>query len=295
MIWRIRGGTVPLARPVILGIVNVTPDSFSDGGNFFSADAAVAHAQQLIADGADLIDIGGESTRPQGAVRVAADEECRRILPVIEGVRAICPTVPLSVDTVKADVAAAALDAGAAVINDVSMLREDPRLATVCAQRGAGLVLMHSRGDVPTMGTYLHAEYGRDVTGDVSEELARQIAVARGAGVQPESIVVDPGIGFAKRTPHSVTVLAELERVVALGYPVLVGVSRKRFIGEITGVTTPADRIYGTIGANVAGLALGARLFRVHDVRAARQALDVAWAILHPEPAEVDPPAARRD
>jgi dihydropteroate synthase len=294
MIWRIRGGTVPLDRPVILGIVNVTPDSFSDGGNFFSTDAAVAHAQQLIADGADLIDIGGESTRPQGAVRVSADEERRRIVPVIEGVRAVCPTVPLSVDTVKAEVAAAALDAGAAVINDVSMLREDPRLATVCAQRGAGLVLMHSRGDVPTMGTYLHAAYGPDVTGDVSEELARQIAVARDAGVQPESIVVDPGIGFAKRTPHSVTVLSELERVVALGYPVLVGVSRKRFIGEITGVTTPADRMYGTIGANVAALALGARLFRVHDVRAARQALDVAWAILHPEPADSDPSAARR-
>jgi dihydropteroate synthase len=282
MIWRIRGGTVALTRPVILGIVNVTPDSFSDGGNFFSPDAAVAHAQQLVADGADLIDIGGESTRPQGAVRVSADEERRRIVPVIEGVRAQCPTIPISVDTVKAEVAAAAIDAGAAAINDVSMLREDPRVAMVCAERGAGLVLMHSRGDVTTMGTYQYAVYGPDVTGEVTDELARQIAVARAAGVDAQSIVIDPGVGFAKQAVHSLTVLSELPRLAALGYPVLVGVSRKRFIGEITGVTAPAERVYGTVGANVMALTRGARLFRVHDVRGARQALDVAWAILHP-------------
>jgi len=287
MIWRIRGSAVPLTRPLILGIVNVTPDSFSDGGNFFSSDAAVAHARQLVADGADLIEVGGESTRPQGAVRVPAVEECRRIVPVIEGLQAECPTVPISVDTVKADVAAIALDAGAAVVNDVSMLREDPRLASVCADRAAGLVLMHSRGDVPTMGTYLHAVYGPDVTGEVSAELARQITVARDAGVDPQSIVIDPGIGFAKQTTHSLTVLAELPRIAALGYPVLVGVSRKRFIGEITGVTAAAERVFGTVGASVAALARGARLFRVHDVRAARQALDVAWAILHHDGAPV--------
>jgi dihydropteroate synthase len=288
MNWQIRGGAVSLGRPVILGIVNVTPDSFSDGGNFFTPASAVAHAQALVADGADLLDIGGESTRPQGAVRVAADEEQRRILPVIRELRASCPGVPLSVDTVKADVAAAALDAGASVINDVSMLREDPRLADVCADRGAGLILMHSRGDVPTMATYAHALYGSDVTGEVSNELSHQVDIARAAGVSADSIVLDPGIGFAKRARHSLTVLAELPRVVALGYPVLVGVSRKRFIGEITGVKTAADRVFGTVGANVAALARGARLFRVHDVRAAREALDVAWAILHPDLASVE-------
>lgn len=288
MRWQIRGGAVSLARPVILGILNVTPDSFSDGGNFFPLAAAVAHAQALVADGADLIDVGGESTRPQGAVRVSADEERRRILPVIEQLHACCPGVPISVDTVKADVAGAALDAGASVINDVSMLREDPGLAAVCAERGAGLILMHSRGDVPTMATYAHASYGSDVTGEVSNELRRQVDIARAAGVAAESIVLDPGIGFAKRARHSLTVLAELPRITALGYPVLVGVSRKRFIGEITGVPIAADRVFGTVGANVAALARGAQLFRVHDVRAAREALDVAWAILCQEPASVE-------
>jgi dihydropteroate synthase len=281
MIWRIRDGVVSLAQPVILGIINVTPDSFSDGGNFFSTEAAVAHAERLVGEGADLLDIGGESTRPQGATRVGGEEERRRVLPVIEQIRRRCPKTPLSVDTVKAEVAAAALDAGAAVINDVSMLHEDAELASVCAARGAGLVLMHSRGDVPTMATYAHATYGPDITGEVAHELATQIAVARAAGVDPEAIVVDPGIGFSKRSPHSLAVLSELPRIVALGYPVLVGVSRKRVIGEITGVSVPADRLFGTIGANVAALALGARLFRVHDVRAARQALDAAWAVLH--------------
>jgi dihydropteroate synthase len=288
MNWEIRSGAVSLARPVILGIVNVTPDSFSDGGNFFSPTDAVAHARALVADGADLLDIGGESTRPQGAVRVGADEERRRILPVIEELRACCPGIPLSVDTVKADVAAAALDAGASVINDVSMLREDPSIAAVCAERGAGLILMHSRGDVPTMATYAHETYGSDVTGDVSRELSQQVEVARAAGVPPQSIVLDPGIGFSKRPNHSLTVLAELPRIVALGYPVLVGVSRKRFIGEITGVKTAADRVFGTVGANVVALARGARLFRVHDVRAAREALDVAWAILREDPSSVE-------
>src|SRR5215469_8305464 len=203
MIWRIKGGAVSLTRPVILGIVNVTPDSFSDGGNFLTVPSAVAHVQAMINDGADLIDIGGESTRPQGAIRVSADEERRRILPVIEAVQAHCPPIPISVDTVKADVAAAALDAGAAVINDVSMLHEDPALASVCAERGAGLVLMHSRGDVPTMATYQHASYGSDVVAEVIDELKSQISRAEADGVDPEAIVVDPGIGFSKRTAHS--------------------------------------------------------------------------------------------
>jgi dihydropteroate synthase len=280
MNWRVRGGVVPLARPVVVGIVNVTPDSFSDGGSFFSPDDAVAHAQRLVAAGADVLDIGGESTRPQGATDVTDAEERRRVVPVIRAVRQACPTTPISIDTVKSAVAAAALDAGASVINDVSGLRIDPHMASVCADAGAGLVLMHSRGSVQDMSTYAHANYGVDVTGDVLSELSRQLAVAHTAGVDPASIVIDPGIGFSKRSAHSLAVLSELSRVVALGYPVMVGISRKRFIGEITGVTLPADRTNGSIGAAVAALARGARLFRVHDVRATREALDAAWAIL---------------
>jgi dihydropteroate synthase len=280
--WRVRGGVVPLARPVVLGIVNVTPDSFSDGGNFFSTDAAVAHARRMVAEGADLLDVGGESTRPQGATPVPPDEERRRVLPVVRALREACPDVPVSVDTTKASVASAALEAGASVINDVSGLRIDPDIAGACAAVGAGLVIMHSRGGVGDMSTYAHAEYGSDPTGEIIDELTQRIDVALTAGVNPASIVIDPGVGFAKRSGHSLSVLAELPRVAALGYPVMVGVSRKRFIGEITGVMVAAERVDGSIGAAVAALARGARLFRVHDVRAARHALDVAWAVLGP-------------
>jgi dihydropteroate synthase len=301
MMWRVRGASVPLARPVVVGIINVTPDSFSDGGSFFSAEDAVAHAKRLVAEGADMLDVGGESTRPQGATPVAGEEELRRILPVIGAVRGACPGTPISVDTVKSSVAAAALEAGASVINDVSGLRIDPAIARLCAAAAAGLVVMHSRGGVGDMSTYQHAGYGPDVVGDVVAELAGQVQVALGAGVDPEAIVVDPGIGFSKRSAHSLAVLSALPRVAALGYPVMVGVSRKRFIGEITGVQEPAGRTYGSIGAAVAALARGARLFRVHDVRGTRQALDAAWAILGPDApgAPPEPPAAsaaaRRD
>jgi dihydropteroate synthase len=279
MSWRVRGGTVPLGRPVVVGIINVTPDSFSDGGNFFSAAAALAQAERLLADGADILDVGGESTRP-GAAGVTTDEERRRVVPIIRAVHERWPHVPVSVDTVKASVAAAALEAGASIVNDVSGLRADPAIGDVCVEYGAGLVIMHSRGTVADMATYAHAEYGDDVTGAVVDELRRQIDVALAAGVDAQAIVVDPGIGFSKRSVQSLTVLSELPRVTALGYPILVGVSRKRFIGEITGVTIPADRVEGSIGANVAALARGAQLFRVHDARPARHALDAAWSIL---------------
>jgi dihydropteroate synthase len=285
MIWRVRGATVPLSRPIIVGIVNVTPDSFSDGGRFFSAEAAVAHATRLAAEGADMLDVGGESTRPQGATPVAVEEELRRVLPVVRALRVACPGIPISVDTVKSTVAAAALEAGAAVINDVSGLRIDPAIARVCAGAGAGLLVMHSRGGVGDMSTYQHASYGPDVAGEVIAELSEQVDVALGAGMHPDAIAVDPGIGFSKRSIHSLAVLSGLPRVVALGYPVMVGVSRKRFIGEITGVQEPAGRTYGSIGAAVAALARGARLFRMHDVRGTREALDAAWAILGPDAA----------
>jgi dihydropteroate synthase len=279
--WRVRGGVIPLDRPVIVGIINVTPDSFSDGGNFFSPAAAISQVERLLADGADIIDVGGESTRP-GAAGVPEAEEWRRVEPTIRAVHERWPAVPISVDTVKAGVAAAALDAGAAIVNDVSGLRADPAMAGICADHGAGLIIMHSRGTVADMATYVHADYGADVTAIVVDELQRQIEVALAAGIDPRAIVIDPGIGFAKRSTHSLTVLAELPRVAALGYPILVGVSRKRFIGEITRVTRPADRTDGSIGVNVAALARGARLFRVHEAGAARHALDAAWAVLGP-------------
>lgn len=285
MIWRFRGGSLALDRPLVVGILNVTPDSFSDGGQFFPMGAAVARGEQLVAEGADILDVGGESTRP-GADPVDEAEESRRVLPVIRALRAAMPGIPLSVDTVKARVAADALDAGAAIINDVSALRLDPEMAGVCAAKEAGVVLMHSRGDTADMASYAGATYG-DVTGEVLTELGQRIQAARAAGIDSEAIVIDPGIGFSKRTEHSLRLLADLPRIAALGYPVYVGVSRKRFIGEITGVTTAAERDEGTLGANVAALARGAALFRVHDVRGTRRSLDVAWEILRRDPVGV--------
>jgi dihydropteroate synthase len=266
-----------------MGILNVTPDSFSDGGDFFSIENALARAETMVAEGADIIDVGGESTRPQGARPVDADEERRRVLPVITALRSRFSQVAISIDTVKADVAADALREGATIVNDVSAFRLDPRMPHVCAEAGAGVVLMHSRGGVSDMATFEHATYGPDVMGEVIDELLPRAQAAEAAGVQREAIVLDPGIGFSKRGAHSVAVLSELPRLTEMGYPVLIGVSRKRFIGEITGVREAAQRIHGTTGANVMALAGGARIFRVHDVGAARQALDVAWAILQRE------------
>jgi len=278
--WRVRDRVVPLDRPVVFGILNATPDSFSDGGRFATVDAAVAHAERMLEEGADAIDVGGESTRPQGAVPVDAAEEERRVVPVVRELSRRFPQAILSVDTVKSSVAAAALDAGAHAINDVAGLRLDPRIAHVVAATGAGLVVMHSRGTVSEMATFRHAEYGEDVMDAVLAELRTSVALAEAAGVPERALAVDPGIGFAKRSEHSLAVLAELPRLLALDLPVMVGASRKRFIGEITGVAAAADRVHGTVGANVAALLAGARFFRVHDVRANRQALDVAWAIV---------------
>jgi dihydropteroate synthase len=277
--WLLPDRTVTLERPFVLGILNVTPDSFSDGGRLATVDAAVVAAERMLREGADAIDVGGESTRP-GAAPVDADEERRRVLPVVEGIRARFPEAVVSVDTVKAAVADVALAAGAQVINDVSGFRLDDRMGETCARHRAGVILMHSRGAVHEMASFEHASYGDAVVEAVARELAASLAAARAAGVPDEAIVLDPGIGFAKRGEHSLAVLGALDRLAALGRPLLVGASRKRFIGEITGVTTPADRTHGTTGANVAALCLGARLFRVHDVRAAREALDVAWAVL---------------
>jgi len=280
MQWRHATGLLTLDKPRILGIVNVTPDSFSDGGRLKTVDDARRLIDTLIVEGADVIDIGGESSRPQDAAPVPADDELRRVIPVIEACVKDHPGTPVSVDTVKAVVAKHSLAAGASIVNDVSGFRLDPAMPSVCARGGAGVVLMHSRGDVSDMATFAHATYGDEPLKEVLAELRLCIEVAERGGVDRDRIVVDPGIGFAKRGWQSLAVLGQLERVVELGYPVLIGVSRKRFIGEISGTPNPADRLPGTIAANVTSLARGARLFRVHDARPARQALDVAWAIM---------------
>jgi dihydropteroate synthase len=278
--WIANGRTLALTRPIVVGILNATPDSFSDGGLFESTEKAVAHVERLLAEGADAIDVGGESTRPQGAQSVSASQEIRRVIPIVTAVRAKLPDVVISVDTTKSEVAAAALDAGADIINDVSGFRLDPRMSEIVAHRRAGVVLMHSRGGVAEMGTYRHAEYGNDIVGEVMGELEHSIAAALAAGIAREAIVLDPGVGFAKRSEHSLRVLAGLDRCATLGYPIMVGASRKRFVGELSGVERPADRVAGTVGAHVAALMRGARIFRVHDVAPHRQALDVAWGIL---------------
>lgn len=277
--WRHAKGVLELDRPIVMGILNVTPDSFSDGGQFTNAAQAVEHARQLAALGADIIDVGGESTRPQGARQISAEEELNRVVPVIRTLADELPRTLISVDTNKSVVAMAALRAGAAIVNDVSGFRLDARMADVCAAAKAGVVLMHSRGGVADMASYSLAEYG-SVVEDVVRELGERVAAAKAAGVANDAIAVDPGIGFAKRGHHSLEVLSRLGEVAKMGFPVMVGVSRKRFIAELTDEPVPANRVAGTVAANVAALERGARIFRVHDVRPNRQALDVAWAIM---------------
>ncbi len=270
--WAIRGGAVALDKPVIIGILNVTPDSFSDGGRLSSVDAAVEHGARLAADGARLLDVGGESTRP-GAAPVRAEEEIGRVIPVIEmlvkrGIGAV------SVDTRKAAVARAALAAGAAVINDVSGLSFDPALAPLAAETKAGVILMHMRGTPATMDSL--AEY-QDVAAEVAAELAATAARAESAGIPREQIVLDPGFGFAKRAEHNFRLLDELATIVGVGYPVAVGLSRKRFLGAATGRPV-YDRDRATAVACALAWERGARLFRVHDVALTREALSLASA-----------------
>lgn len=277
--WATARGGLPLDRPRILGILNVTPDSFWSGGRHDSVAAALRAAEALLAEGADLIDLGGESTRP-GAVRVPVEEERVRVLPVLRELVRRWPDLLISVDTVRAEVAEAALGEGAAVINDVTGLRLDPALGRVVADARAGVILMHSRGDVERLASYDLANYGADSVGEIAGELATSLAGARTAGISDTAIVLDPGLGFAKRTEQSVAVLAHLDRIAALGYPVLVGPSRKRFVGELAGGLPPEERLEGTIAASVIALLRGARLFRVHDVRAVRRALVVTESVM---------------
>jgi dihydropteroate synthase len=277
--WSIRRGSIEFSKPRVMGILNVTPDSFWDGGLHSGVTAALHQAERMIRDGADIIDVGGESTRP-GAAPVSADEEVARVAPVVGALSRRFPEMPVSVDTVKSATARAAATEGAAILNDVSGLRLDPALAAVAAEFGLGVVLMHSRGSVAEMAQYQTAVYGPDVVADVVAELRISAQTALDHGVDRAAIVLDPGLGFSKRTEDSLAVLRELERIVALGFPVLVGASRKRFVGELSGGLPPEERLPGTLAACVAAMAKGAHIFRVHDVVETRRALDVAHAIL---------------
>jgi dihydropteroate synthase len=265
-----------------MGILNVTPDSFSDGGNFFSIDDAVSQAEKMLEDGAEILDVGGESTRP-GAVPVEAAQESDRVVPVIAEIRKRWPGVIVSIDTTKASVAEEALDVGADIINDVSAMRLDPLMAPLAGRSNAGVILMHSRGNVEEMATYAHAEY-HDVVGEVISELSSQLLAAEEAGVDRKNVVLDPGIGFSKRSEHSVHLLHELPRFASLDTPVAVGVSRKRVVREalLNSVSLPTmdDRDSATAAVNVMALERGAMIFRVHNVRATRNALETAWSIL---------------
>lgn len=263
-----------LAKPfAIIGIVNVTPDSFYDGGRFFSTDRAIEHACRLAEQGADVLDIGGQSTRP-GAGAIAAEEECRRIIPVIEAV-AKKVSIPISVDTYNSFVAGRALHAGACWINDVSAGRFDPGMPFVAAENRCPVILMHSRKTPETM--QLDPSYG-DVVAEVKQELGAQADVFLKAGVDTENIILDPGIGFAKRKEDNLLLLARIKEFVVAGHPVCLGTSRKSFIAALTGAR-PENRLYGSLASIVPAFLAGVRLFRVHDVGETVQFLQVLHSV----------------
>lgn len=275
--WRLaRRSLLVGERTLVMGVLNVTPDSFSDGGRFFDPSRAVERALEMVEEGADLIDVGGESTRP-GGVSVPSEEEIRRVVPVVERV-ASAVSVPVSVDTTKAEVARATLAAGAEIVNDISGLRFDAGLADAAADFGAGLVLMHSRGEPDT----LHAlEPVEDIFAEVCSSLRRSIIEAERRGVRREAIAVDPGIGFGKSQEQNVELVARLDRFARefADLPILVGTSRKSFIGRITGGAPAAERLHGTMATVTVSILRGAHIVRVHDVRAAIETARVAEAI----------------
>jgi dihydropteroate synthase len=255
-----------------MGVVNVTPDSFSDGGLFLDPEAAVAHGRELVAQGAEILDIGGESTRP-GAEKVSEGEELRRVVPVVAG---LAGTAIVSVDTSKLAVAEAALDAGAGIVNDVTAMRHDPEIGALCAERGAGLVLMHMLGDPRTMQVDPHYE---DVVDEVKAFLAERLEAAVAAGVDEERVWLDPGIGFGKTLEHNLELLRRLGELRDLGRPLVIGTSRKSFLGKIDD-SPVEERLGGTIASSVLAAAEGADVLRVHDVAEVRQALEVTAAVL---------------
>lgn len=280
MIWQNPRRTLDLSvRGAIMGILNVTPDSFSDGGSHASPETAVDHALAMLEDGAAIIDIGGESTRP-GAVSVPPDEELRRVLPVIRGLIKQAPDCLISIDTSKAAVAAAALEAGAAIVNDVTALTGDPAMAGVIAQARAGAVLMHSQGTPQTM--QIAPDYA-DVTQEVRAFLEQRLAAAIAAGIAPECIALDPGIGFGKSAAHNLTLLRNLAALQIADRPLLVGVSRKQFLAKAAGVAKMADRLWPTLAISALAREKGARILRVHDVQPNLAAMRMAEALLGPD------------
>ena len=271
--WRLPRSSLPEGRALVMGIVNVTPDSFSDGGRYATCEAAVEQGLRLVSEGADLIDVGGESTRP-GSAAVSLDEEMGRVLPVVRDlVRR--GGVPVSVDTTKAEVARSAAAEGAEIVNDVSGLRRDPALAGEVARAGVALCLMHSRGTPQDMQQ--RASYG-DLLGEVHDELSEAVRRALEAGIAEERIALDPGLGFAKTAEHNLLLLRRLRDLSQLGRPLLVGASRKSFLGKLSG-KAPADRLIGSVAASAVAALNGASVLRVHDVASAREALAVVDAV----------------
>lgn len=275
-IWKTSKRSISLKRPVIMGILNSTPDSFSDGGRFVDCEDAVEKALQMEAEGADIIDVGGESTRP-GALPVLPEEELKRVMPVIETLvgRLKCA---ISIDTWKSAVAVRALEAGAEIVNDISGLNFDPKMAAAVASGGAGVVLMHTRGTPDKMQQ--DTSY-TDLMAEISDGLSASCATARNAGILDDHIALDPGIGFGKDAAGNLELLRRLSELSGLGLPILVGASRKSFIGKVLGRELTDDRIFGTSATVALSIANGASILRVHDVRAMRDVADMAHAILH--------------
>jgi dihydropteroate synthase len=276
--WKLARRSLPYGeRTLVMAVLNVTPDSFSDGGEFFSLDRAVAHAEQMIAEGADLIDIGGESTRP-GSAFVTEEEELQRVIPVIERLAAKS-LVPISIDTTKSSVARAAIAAGAEIVNDISGLRFDPSIADAAAKAKAGLVLMHSRGTPKTMQQLPAVD---DVMSEVIGELRNSVLIAEERGLARDRIAIDPGIGFGKTLEQNVELIAKLDQLVIAfaEFPIMIGTSRKSFLGKLLNGAPADQRLYGTIASVTASVLNGAHIVRVHDVKAAVEAVRVADAIV---------------
>ncbi|CAN5577537.1 MAG: dihydropteroate synthase [Pyrinomonadaceae bacterium] len=275
--WHIAGRILPIGKhTLIMGVLNVTPDSFSDGAQFLSPEKALAHAEQMIAEGADIIDVGGESTRP-GADLISPEDELRRILPVIKELTK-CTSIPISIDTTKALVARAALDSGAAIVNDISALRFDFHIADEVSKSGAGLVLMHSRG---TPATMQRLPPMADVFEEVTNSLLGSVAIAERRGVKRESIVIDPGIGFGKTQEQNIELVARIDQLVHAfsDFPILIGTSRKSFIGRLLNNAPATDRLHGTMASITTAVLRGAHIVRVHDVKAAVETVRITDAI----------------
>lgn len=265
-----------LTHPLIMGILNVTPDSFSDGGKFAGVESALAQAQLMINAGVDIIDIGGESTRP-GAGPVSIEEQIVRVVPVIKAIRNnLSTTIPISIDTTLSTVAKAALEAGATIINDISAGIQDADILTLAAEQSVPIILMHIKGQPENMQD---APFYQDVVAEVLNALQERVDAALSAGVAKQKIAIDPGIGFGKRRQDNLKLLANLDKFVATGYPVLLGTSRKRFMGSLCAVTEPAELVSATAATTALGIQQGVQMFRVHDIKENRQAADVAWAI----------------